>query len=208
MVLRPLIHIVCLLLLVGLFTSCDSDPILGIKQDLCWFTPKGEALDNNATVDGKILVLYRSSNFERGKYGNCELDGSTTSGYRIERSEPEYFPEDMYARYPEEIATLIMIENKKGKYLDPMSVRKSLSRQSDVDVFSGVTEISLIDYKTGNVIRKTRHENTIIPKTVSENRLRLDNSSARYEYVVEPSADELRTYLREISDKAKMPSPK
>ena len=193
-----------LLFLVSLIPSCSSDPILSVRKDLCWFTPKTESLDANATVNGKVVVVYRGSNFEKGKYGECDLDGYSTSGYAIERSDPTYFPEEMYARSPEEIDTLIIIDNKKGKYLDPREVRRSLTRQSDVDVFSGITELSLIDHKTGTVIRKTSHENTAIPKTVSEERLKL-SPSMRYEYVVEPSTDDLRGYLRQLSDKVNQP---
>jgi|RhiMethySRZTD1v2_1073278.scaffolds.fasta_scaffold770177_1 hypothetical protein len=199
---RPLSLILGLFVVTGFLTGCASDPILAAKQDLCWFTPKGENLNNNAIVSGKIIVVYRSGNYEKGKYGECDLDGYSTSNRLIEKSESNYFPEELYAKSPEEIDTLIMIENKKGRALDPRTVRQSISRQSDVDVFSGITEISLIDHKTGMVLRKTSHENTVIPKSVSEDRLKL-NPAMRYEYVVEPSVNDLRSYLREVSDKVK-----
>jgi hypothetical protein len=200
-----LILIAGILFLLSLPSSCASDPILAVQQELCGFTPKGETLNNIATVNGKIVVVYRGSNFEKGKYGDCDLDGYSSSGRMIEKSEPRYFPEDMYAKAPEEIDMLILIENKRGRYLDPRTVRESLMRQRDIDVFSGITEISLIDHKTGSVIRKTGHENKVIPKSVSEDRLKLDLNRMRTEYVVEPSPDDVRALLRQLSDKVKTP---
>lgn len=200
---RPLSLLVApTLFFLPVLTACDSDPILAAEYALCRFTANGEALDDTAVVRGKILIVYKSSNFEKEKYGDCELDGYGEKGYKVS---PSYFPEEMYAKSPEEIDTLILIENKKGKFLKSAIVRHSLSRNSETDVYRGITEISMIDYKTSTVIRKSAKENADMPDEVPNHRLKLIRSPGRqfFEYVIEPSVEDLRSQLKEFSREVK-----
>lgn len=200
---RPLIFVGAkVLFFTAIITSCASHPILSNREKLCWFTPDAESLNNNAVVKGKIIVVHRSSKFEKGKYGECDLDGFSNTDFN---NDPVYFPSEMYASTPEEIDSLVMIEIKKGKFLESAIGRESISRNSEVDIFSGISEISLIDYKSSTVVRKIFREDSAIPKNVPTHRLKLVQSPGRqnYEYVIEPSPDDLRASLNELSNRIK-----
>ena len=199
MIRRSNIKALVVLFLISVLQAC-SDPIQSKHHELCTFTPANQQFDAQATVEGKIAVVYKGSNYDPKTDNECDLDGY--SGGRID---PFYFPDEMYARSPEDLDTLIMIELNKGDFLKATKYQMTVSVGWTVDVYSGRLAISLINYKTSTLVRNSVREFTNIPDKVQFDRLKLakKEESTNSEYVVEPSVTDIRDALRDFSDKVK-----
>jgi len=186
------------LLCVSIMAGC-TDPIAQKRHELCNYVPGGQQFDENARIDGKIAVIYKKGNYNPQFDNRCDMDGH--SG----RSETAYFPDEMYARSPDELDTLIMIEEKKGDFLKTTQWRMTESPGWTTDVYSCQLAISIINYKTSTLIRNSVREFTKIPEKISLSDLKLGNAnrSINDEYIVEPTRADIRNALKEFSDNVK-----
>src|SRR5688500_5809005 len=100
-----------LLIFSAMSQSCD-DAIQFKRGELCKFVPARKALDAGRQIEGKIAVVYKGALYDPQFDNGCRLDG-----YSPGRDTPLYFPEEMYARSPEELDTLILIELTKGDFI-------------------------------------------------------------------------------------------
>ncbi len=174
--------------------ACTDHPMLTVREDLCKIRPVNDEPDPSLTVTGKVAVVYRDATFEHGKFGGCQLDGY--SG--VAKVEPQYQPPDRYAVTPDEIDTVILIETQKGQLIDSSAeTRRTLSTKTETSVFAGRTTISLIDRQTGKVARRISFTSRDVPKQVPQQRLKLVDGS-RYEYICEPTAEQVRENLDQI----------
>ncbi|MEQ1763057.1 MAG: hypothetical protein ABL984_07925 [Pyrinomonadaceae bacterium] len=170
--------------------ACTDYPMLTVREGLCQIRPVSDEPDPSLPVAGKVAVVYRNANFEYGKFGSCELDGY--SG--VAKTEPKYQPPDRYADSPEQVDTVVLIETQKGQFIDKAEAQRTLSTKTETSVFAGNTTISLIDRQTGKLARRVSFSTRNFPQQVPQQRLKLVDGS-RYEYVCEPTVEEVRENL-------------
>ena len=193
-------------LLGGFSNQTDKNSMWNRPAVLCNL-PTTENLVKDAKVKGKIAVVLKYSN----RSNTCLQDGYLPDPSKgVETT--NYFPEGMYARNFEEIDTLIKIDSKKGKFLTTgfVEFKNVETGQSGgsrpVKIYSMITEISIIDYKTATLIAKRQFEDAGYPSVLPQGRLGRanGNNDAEFEYTVEaPNIDKVRTYLAQISDLVK-----
>ena len=195
---RTKIAIFTALFLVALLQGC-GDELQGKRHYLCTYAPDKQKFDPAAQVDGKIAVIYKGSNFDPKTDNGCDVDGYA-GGSRVEAI---YFPEEMYARSPDSIDLLVVLELKKSDFVSSANYLRTNSVNWTVDVYSGQLAISLIDYKTSTIIRNSVHEFTKIPEKIPFDDVKFGkpDGSTRNEYVVEPTIPEIKKALKEFSVK-------
>ena len=179
----------------ALMSQGCADPIQ--QAGLCKYVPVNQAVDPARQVEGKVAVVYKGVFYEPQFDNGCSLDG-----YKGGRATPLYFPEDMYARSPEELDTLIMIELQKGKFIRTTKYQRTVSVGSTVDVFSGRLTLSMIDYKTSTLVRTAVREFTKVPEKIDADQLKYKGSYENSEYVIEPTTAEIQAALKEFSKAA------
>jgi len=180
-----------------LFQGC-ADKIASKRRDLCNFVPERQAFDAARQVEGKVAVVYKGARYDPNYDHFCELDGYSGGG-RV----PKYFPEEMYARTPEELDTLIMIELGKGDFVKTAKYQMTRSGGWTTDVYSGQLKISMIDYKTSTLLRNSVRVLTNVPDKIELEQLKTSKDSyTNSEYVIEPTTAEIQTALHEFSAKA------
>lgn len=178
--------------------SCD-DPIQFNKSDLCNYSPASQQLDPNAKVEGKIAVVYLSGSFNPKTNNGCKIDGYD-GPYKVTR---RFFPEDMYAKSVDEIDTLIIAAVKKGNFIKTIDFKRTQSLGWTTDVFTGLLNVSVINYKTGTLVQNSVRPFSKAPDKINQDDLTFadESRSANARYVVEPTTEDIRTTLRKFSDK-------
>lgn len=206
--------IVCFLVLgCGLMSKKEVRPEMWSKPDvLCNFSAT-EKLISDAKVTGKIALVSKDSTYY---YPNrCNIDGYFNDPSKGIVEVTTYFPEEMYATKPEEIDTLIKIENKKGNLLNSFVSEGGYELSGHiVRVYSRFIDISIIDYKTSTVIAKQQIEFKEFPKGSSSSsvdkgqthKVKEQDGTEVLEYIV-PEAiaayNEIKKALAKYSDKVK-----
>jgi len=178
-----------------LFQGC-GDAIEAKRGDLCKFVPARTEFDSGRKVEGKVAVVYKGALYEP-KYDNgCVLDG-----YSRGNSVKHYFPDEMYARSPEELDTLIMIELSKADFIKTTKYQMTQSGGWTTDVYSGRLMISMIDYKTSTLVRNMVRVITTVPDTIQFDQLNISKNTytTNSEYVIEPTTAEIQAALKEFS---------
>ena len=170
--------------------ACNDEPMLAIRNELCFLKPASDAPDPSIPIGEKFAVVYRDPTFEQGKYGACELD--RYSG--ISKVNPTYLPDERYADRPEELATVVLIETRKGPFIERLTAHRSVSRKSETNVHAGEVTIPLIDRHTNKIARRFTFTTRNIPKEVPSDRIKASNAGGD-EYICEPTADEVRGHL-------------
>lgn len=170
--------------------ACSGDPMVAIREELCALKPATDSPDPSMEIREKVAVVYRDAAFEYGKFGGCELDRYPG----LEKSEPTYLPVERYAEKPEELGTVVLIETRRGAFLERAEVRHSLSRKTATNVFAGDVTISLIDRQTNKIARRISFTTKNVPQQVPRERLKL-NKENNYEYVCEPAIEQVRENL-------------
>jgi hypothetical protein len=180
------------LLMACLFGCLSCRPAFD-RSALCEYAPASERIQPDAKADGKVFVVYRRSGYRKGLDGLCEM------------STDEYFPDDASAASTDQIDDLLIIVLQKGKFLRSMTAQATVSRSSPIDLYSGVTTISLIDFKSSTLLRRESWEKTDIPDRVPESRTELKRSGTdqSMEYVIEPTGEEIKNHLRALSDRVR-----
>lgn len=166
--------------------------MLTVRQELCDIKLSGEAPDASIPIGDKFAVVYRDATFEHGKFGGCELDGY--SG--ISQVTPSYMPPERYAYKPEEIGTVVIAATSKGAFIERAEARRTLSTKTDTAIYEGKVTINLVDRKSGKLARRISFTTRNVPQQVPQNRLKLQGST--YEYVCEPTAEQVRENLDRI----------
>ena len=176
-----------------------GDQLQGKLHELCTYTPDKQKFDPAVQIDGRIAVIYKGGNFDPKTDNGCDVDGYA-GGSRVEGI---YFPEEMYARSPDTIDMLVVLELKKGNFLSTANYLRTKSVNWTVDVYSGQLAISLIDYKTSTIIRNSVHEFAKIPEKIPFDDVKFGkpDGSTHNEYVIEPTIPEIKKALVEFSDK-------
>ena len=182
-----------------MFLGC-TDAIQERRRELCKFVPSREAFDAGRQVEGKVAVVYKGALYDPRFDSGCVLDG-----YSGGRSTTHYFPEEMYARTPEELDTLFMVELKKGDFIKTAEYKMTRSMGWTTDVYSGRLMISMIDYKTSTLVRNSVRVLTNIPDKIERGKIKsTDASGTTGEYVIEPTTAEIQTALREFSPQVRI----
>lgn len=156
------ILLICCVLLQG----C-GDEIAARRGELCKLVPGSKAFDAGRRVEGKVAVVYKGALSDPRFDNGCELDGYSGGG-----TTPKYFPEERYARSPEEIDTLIMIELTKGDFIKTTRYNMTTSLGRKVDVYTGLLKISIIDYRTSTLVRGSVRTLTKVPDSIQFDQLK------------------------------------
>lgn len=180
-------------LLLAFCFACGGEPMLSIREDLCALRPAADTPDPSISIGRKLAVIYRDPTFEYGKFGGCHLD--RYSG--ISKVDPTYLPAERYAETPKELETVVLIETRKGPFIERASAQRTLGTKTDTTVYAGETSISLIDRGTNKIARRITFPVRNVPSQVPQDRLRLNKENA-YEYVCEPTVEEVRQNLERL----------
>lgn len=187
-----------LILAAVLLLQACTDAISYKRDELCQYIPARDGFDAAKQVEGKVAVVYKGVLYNPATKNGCQLDG-----YVGGSSVKHYFPEEMYARTPEELDTLILVELANGDFIQTSKYQMTQSGGWTVDVFTGVLKISMIDYRTSTRVRNTVRVLAKVPDKIELGDLKhAKDSSANSEYVIEPTTAEIQAALKEFSDKA------
>jgi len=191
----------------GLFTGSTKlkRPEMWDKPDVLIKNPTNERLASDTKLNGKIAVLIKEGTDPGSLW---KLDGRFVDPEKGAVTSTSYFAEELYATKPEEIDTLILIEHKKGKFMDKFDERNN---NATVNIYSRFIDISVIDYKTSTVIAKQQVESKIFPPDASIVSVPLSDArkvGAIWEYII-PYSKETNKLIKEgltkYSDKVKSP---
>ncbi len=194
-------------ILGGFSKQSDADGMWSATPKVLCELPATENLAKDATINinGKIAVVFTG--------GDSSISHCLRDGYLDDKSKSvtltNYFPEEMYAKSLEELDTLIKIESKKGNYITTRSIKYTNSSTGanyigdrPVAIHSAITEISFIDYKTKTVVAKKQFEDK--GYVSMEDLIPTQGNSDTSDYrVADPTIEEIRSYLGQISDKAR-----